>query len=53
VLNNLNKTNEHVHHPNNRKLCNVTILTATSAVAASNTQPRYSDKITFTLIQKL
>jgi len=35
------------------KLGNVTVLTATSAIAASNAQPRYSDELTFTLTQKL
>jgi len=34
-------------------LGNVTVLTATSAIAASNAQPRYSDELTFTLTQKL
>jgi len=53
IDNNLNKTNKHVHHLNNSKLGNVTILTATSAITASNTQPRYSDEFTFTLTQKL
>jgi len=29
------------------------VLTATSGIAASNAQPKYSDELTFTLTQKL
>jgi len=45
--NNLNKANKHVHGapPENSKLSNVTVLTATSTTAARN---RYSDELTFT-----
>jgi len=39
-----------MHHLNNTKLDNLTVLTATSATAASN---RYSDERTFTLTQKI
>jgi len=54
INNDLNKTNKHVHHLQLQyKLGNVALLTATSAVAASNTQPGYSDELAFTLTQKL
>jgi len=36
----------HVHHLNESKLGNATVLTATSATAASKTQPWYSDELT-------
>jgi len=45
IKNNLNKSNKHLHHINNSKLGNATVLTATSqssAIAASNTQPKYT-----------
>jgi len=38
--NNLNKSNKHVHHLNNSKLGNATVLTATLTTAANN---RYFD----------
>jgi len=41
INNNLNKTNKHVHHLNNRKLCNVKVLSATSTTEGSNN--RYFD----------
>ena len=53
INNNLNKTNKHVHHLNDSKLGNLTALTATSANATNNTQPRYSDGLTFTVTQGL
>jgi len=48
---NLNKTNKHVHHLNNSKLGNVTVLiTAFTTATGSN---RYSDELTFTSNQKI
>jgi len=49
INNNLNQTNKHVHHLNNSKIGNVTVLTATSTTTANN---RYSDDLAFTLTQK-
>ena len=37
INHNLNKTNKHVHHLNNSKLSNLTVLTDTSANATNNT----------------
>jgi len=48
--NNLNKTNKHMQQLNNSKLGNVTVLIAASATAVNN---RYSDKLPFTLTQKI
>jgi len=53
INHNLNKTNKHVHHLNDSKLGNVAVLTATSANATNNTQPRYSDGLTLTVTQRL
>ena len=50
---NMNKTDKHVHHLNDSKLGNVTVLSATSANATNNTQPRYSDGLTFAVTQGL
>ena len=53
INHNLNKTDKHVHHLNDSKLGNVTAVTATSANATNNTQPRYPDGFTFTVTQGL
>jgi len=53
INHNLNKTDKHVHHPNDSKLGKVTVLTATSANATNNTQPRHSDGLTFAVTQGL
>ena len=53
INHNLNKTGKHVHHLNDSKLGKVTVLTANSANATNNTQPRYSDRLTFTVTQVL
>jgi len=42
-----------MHQLNNSNLGNVTVFIGTSATAASDTQPRYYDELTFTLAQKL
>jgi len=53
INHNLNNTDMHVHHLNDSQLGNVTVLTATFANATNNTQPRYSDGLTFTVTQGL
>jgi len=47
INNNQNKTNKHVHHLNNSKLGNVTVLTATSTTAAINRHSEEGTKLSY------